>query len=133
MSWGNPWAWLGLFALAVPTLIHLLARRTARIQRFPTLRFLQTSRLLPRRNTRLTDVPLLLVRLGIITAAVAALARPFLLSGGRQQSLERQLARVILVDTSASMSRTTAAGTTAVDAARTTARQLATEAQSSLI
>ncbi|MEX2283368.1 MAG: BatA domain-containing protein [Gemmatimonadota bacterium] len=133
MSWGNPWAWLGLLALGVPVLIHLLARRTARIQRFPTLRFLQSSRLLPRRHTRLTDVPLLIVRLAIVAVAVAALARPFLLTGGRQQSLARQLARVIVVDTSASMKRATASGTSAIEVARANARERAAEAQASLI
>ncbi len=126
-------AWLGLLALAVPILIHWLARRTARVQRFPTLRFLETSRLLPRRRTRLTDLPLLMVRLGIILAAVAALAQPVLLTSSRKQTLERQLARAIVIDTSSSMQRSTAAGTRAIDAARIQARRHAAEAQASAI
>lgn len=132
MSFGNPWAWLGLIALAVPIAIHLLARRTARVQRFPTLRFLEASRLQPRRYTRLTDLPLLLVRLGIVLTAVAALARPLFLPADRSQTFD-QLVRVIVVDTSSSMLRTAVGGQTALVAARERARAHAQESQVSIV
>jgi hypothetical protein len=93
----NPWAWLGVLALALPVLIHLFSRRPARIESFPSLRFLDASRLLPTRRTQLTDVPLLLVRLAILLFAVAALAQPVLRAGAdRDASI---VARAIIVDT----------------------------------
>ena len=76
MSWLQPWAWLGLGALVVPVLVHLLSKRPARTQAFPSLRFLAQSPLRPTRRTRISDWPLLLVRLAILLAAVAALAQP---------------------------------------------------------
>ena len=131
MSFGNPWAWLGLIALAVPIAIHLLARRTARVQRFPTLRFLEASRLQPRRYTRLTDLPLLLIRLGIVIIAVAALTRPLFLPADRSQTFDL-LVRAIVVDTSSSMLRTSD-GQTALVAARERARAHAAESQVSIV
>lgn len=76
MTWLQPWAWLGLGALVVPIVIHLFSRRPARTEPFPSLRFLTATELRPTRRTRLSDWPLLLVRLAILTAAVIALAQP---------------------------------------------------------
>lgn len=72
----QPWAWLGLLGLAVPVAIHLLARHQAVRALFPSLRFIDVTELSAIRRHRLSDVPLLLVRLAIVTAAVAALAGP---------------------------------------------------------
>src|SRR5262245_39222827 len=98
MIWRNPWAWLGLTTLALPVLIHLLGRGHARVQPFPSLRFLERSKLLPTRRTRLHDVALLAVRVGILAAAVAALAQPFLRTGNRGATSTTVLARAILID-----------------------------------
>ncbi len=133
MTWLNPWAWTGLIAVALPILIHLLGRGPARIQRFPTLRFLNASRLLPTRRTRLHDLALLAVRAGILAAAAAALAQPLLLTANRRHALGDPLARAIIVDTSASMQRATPHGERAVVAARRVAAQLADSAQSSVV
>jgi hypothetical protein len=76
MQWLSPWAWLGLGALAVPVFVHLFSRRPARSVAFPSLRFLALSPLTPTRRTRLSDWPLLLVRLLVLALAVAALAQP---------------------------------------------------------
>jgi hypothetical protein len=133
MTWQNPWAWLGLLALAAPILIHLLARRSARVQRFPTLRFLEATRLLPARSTRLSDLPLLLVRLAIVAVAVAALAQPLLRTANRQRNLGRTLARAILVDTSASMLQLMPTGESGSAYARREAARLAGEAQAGVV
>ncbi|MEJ7811703.1 MAG: BatA domain-containing protein [Gemmatimonadaceae bacterium] len=133
MIWRNPWAWAGLAALALPVLIHLLARGRARVHPFPTLRFLEPSRLLPTRRTRVHDVVLLLVRLGILAAAVAALAQPALRTAERRGAVGRALARAIVVDTSASLRRQTPAGEQGVEAARRGARRLAGEAGASVV
>jgi hypothetical protein len=117
MSWLNPLAWTGLLLLAVPVLIHLLARRSARVQRFPTLRFFDATPLLAVRRARLTDLPLLAVRMAVIAAAVAALAQPYWLTAERAARHDRLVTRVVVVDTSASMQRLTPAGEAASAAA----------------
>jgi aerotolerance regulator-like protein len=124
MTWQNPWAWLGLLTVALPVLIHLLARRSARVQPFPTLRFLETSRLLPTRRTRLQDVLLLSLRVTILAAAVSALAQPLFPARRQARDSSRALARVVVVDTSLSMVRRTRTGERALEAARREARTL---------
>jgi hypothetical protein len=97
VRWLNPWAFLGLMAVAVPVLVHLFSRRPARTLLFPTLRFLSDSRLLPTRRTRLTDVPLLAVRAAILALVALALAQPFLSSSEPTSSPRDDLARAIIV------------------------------------
>src|SRR5262245_42344857 len=115
MIWQNPWAWLGLLSVALPVLIHLLARRSARVQPFPTLRFLQNSRLLPTRRTRLQDVLLLCLRVAILSVAAGALAQPLFLAAHRERNSSRSLARAVIVDTSTSMLRRNDASHSALD------------------
>jgi hypothetical protein len=76
MTFLNPWAWLGLIAVAVPIAAHLLSRRSAKRQVFPTLRFLPASVLRPVRRSRFTDLWLLALRCLVIVVAVAAVAQP---------------------------------------------------------
>ncbi len=97
VHWQNPGAWVGLLALALPILVHLFSQRPARVVPFPSLRFLEVSRLLPTRRTQLSDLPLLIVRLAILTCAVAALAQP-LWQPNRAPS-STSAARVIVMDT----------------------------------
>jgi hypothetical protein len=113
----NPWAWLGLAAIAAPVLVHLLARRPARRIPFPTLRFLPATRLAPIRRGRLTDIGLLVVRVGVILAAVTALAQPDWFPDPSDRAGSPDVARAILVDASWSMSREAVAGGTAAAAA----------------
>jgi hypothetical protein len=84
MFWLNPLAWLGLTAIAVPIVVHLLAHRRAERVAFPTLRFLRRTRLAAIRRRALEDVALLAVRSAIIVAAVAAFAGPLLVTPARQ-------------------------------------------------
>jgi hypothetical protein len=74
--WAQPWAWLGLAGLAVPIAIHLLAKHQAIRAAFPTLRFIDASELNAIKRQRLTDIPLLLLRILMIALAVAAIAGP---------------------------------------------------------
>ena len=133
MIWLNPWAWLGIAGVALPVVIHLLARGHARVRRFPSLRFLEPSRLLPTRRTRIQDPLLLALRCAVVLLAVAALAQPVLLTSHRRQALDRGLARAIVVDTSASMRRTLTTGMIALDSARRAAGRLASDAQASVV
>ncbi|MEX2609187.1 MAG: BatA domain-containing protein [Gemmatimonadota bacterium] len=125
MIWQNPWAWLGLLTLAVPILVHLLARQRAPRQPFPSLRFLPHARLLTARRARPTDLLLLALRLLILLLAVAALAQPYLLTGERAAWQTRTVARAVVVDTSASMRGPLADGQAAVDAALAEGERLA--------
>jgi hypothetical protein len=133
MIWQNPWAWLGLAAIAVPILVHLLARQQAVRVRFPTLRFLPISPIIAVRRHRLTDLALLAVRIAIITTAVAALAQPYFLTANRGRTASALLSRAIVMDTSASMSRPSADGRPARDAARAIATTLEPRADSTTI
>jgi Aerotolerance regulator N-terminal len=135
VTWLNPWALLGLATVIAPVLIHLLARGHARTRRFPSLRFLQQSQLLPTRRTRIHEPLLLAVRCAIVALAVLALAQPLLLTAGRTREIDRGLARAIVLDTSASMRRSlpTLAGSSALDSARRVARALAGEATASIV
>ena len=99
MIWTNPWAWLGLAAIAVPIAVHLIARSVTTALPFPTLRFLRTASVVSVRRRRLTDPWLLLVRIAIVAAAVAALAQPFIAATARPF-----VHRIVIVDTSASVS-----------------------------
>lgn len=121
MTWLSPWAFLGLGAMALPILVHWLARHEADRRVFPTVRFLPSTPPTSVRRHRLTDVALLVLRCAIIAAAAAALAQPALRTppapGGRPP-------RAVVVDTSASMQRPLAGdgagvttGATAADAA----------------
>ena len=133
MSWSNPWGWLGLATLAIPLVLHLLSRQHARREPFPSLRFLGASRLTPARQRRLSDVPLLLLRLGILAAATMALARPVFGRATRDASAARAGSRAIVIDSSASMRRVGANGRHALDTARALATRTADSAATSTI
>ena len=64
MLWLNPSALFALAAVAAPILIHILIQRRAERFPFPTLRFLQPTRLAAIRRHLLEDLPLLAVRVG---------------------------------------------------------------------
>ena len=130
MSWLNPIAFLGLFALALPILAHLFGRRVARRQVFPSLRLLRDARPTPATRSRPSDVLLLVVRCGVLAAAVLALAQPRWSVGRR--SAESPV-RAILVDTSSSMDRLTSDGPSARQRATTLARTLLDSAREGII
>jgi hypothetical protein len=129
MSFGNVWGLVGLAAMAVPLIIHLFGRQQARRQRFPTLRFLAPSRLAPTRRRRLTDLLFLAIRMAVVAAAALALAQPRLGERAGSESREQTIARAIVVDTSASMSRLVSDGMQAVVVARREGARLAAEAE----
>ena len=62
MLWTNASALFAIAAVAVPILIHILVQRRAERFPFPTLRFLQPTRLAAIRRHVLEDAVLLLVR-----------------------------------------------------------------------
>lgn len=98
--WAQPWAWLGLAGLAVPFAIHLLARHQAVRALFPTLRFIDASELNAIKRQRVTDIPLMLVRMLMIALAVAAIAGPRL--GAAAVAADVDPAHVTVYDMTAS-------------------------------
>ena len=104
MSFLTPFFLLGLGAIAVPVLIHLIQRERKRVVEFPSLMFVRRIPYQSVRRRRIRHWFLLLLRAAAVALIVAAFARPFLpqsataaaVSGGARDI-------VILLDQSASM------------------------------
>lgn len=94
--WLQPQAWWGLAALLVPIAIHLLARQRSRRVRFPSLRFLQTTRQAALRRRFISDWPLLITRMLLLASVVAALAGPVFVSSSRRAAWNQRIARAIV-------------------------------------
>jgi hypothetical protein len=94
--WLNQLAWVALAAVTVPIAIHLLAHRRAERVVFPTLRFIQPTRLAAVHRRVLEDLPLLVVRAAIVAAAAAAFAGPLLITAGRRAAWNGRLVRAIV-------------------------------------
>ncbi len=115
----------GLAALLVPVLIHLRRREREKPTRFPSLMFLQRVPIVTARRRRVTDWPLLLLRLAILALLVLAFARPVVrpkpgavVKGARRVAL--------LIDRSMSMGHA-AVWPAAVDSARRIIRGLGSD------
>jgi hypothetical protein len=127
VTWLNAIALGGIAFVALPILIHMLGRAPAKTRRFPTLRFLEATRLLPSRRTRIQDPLLLILRVLVVALAAIALAGP-IFSDNRSTPDRALRAVAILLDTSASVRR--GGG---LEAGRAAADRLAGEATSSSI
>ena len=104
MAFLTPLFLLGLGAIAIPILIHLIQRERKRVVEFPSLMFVRRIPYQSVRRRRIRHWALLLLRAAAIALIVAAFARPFL----RQSAVAAAVrggARevVILLDQSASM------------------------------
>ncbi len=96
----------GLAALAVPILLHLRHRDRDRPMRFPSLMFLARIPIRTESRQRVTDWPLLLLRLLALALLVFAFARPVLKDRRVVDGDSRSKAVVILLDRSLSMGYT---------------------------
>ncbi len=105
MSFLAPAFFLGLGAIAIPILVHLIQREKKRVVEFPSLMFVQRIPYQSVRRRRIRHWFLLLMRAAAIALIVAAFARPFLpqvaaaaaaITGGSREV-------VIMLDQSASM------------------------------
>ena len=104
MIWLSPLAWSAALLVAVPIAIHLLSRTRATLVTFPTLRFIQSTRLASIRRKVLEDGLLLAIRCGIVIAAVAAFAAPVLMTRGRIRDWDARVNRHV-VDRTPGMQR----------------------------
>jgi hypothetical protein len=104
MGFVAPLVLVGLGALAIPVLIHLIQRERKRVVEFPSLMFLSKIPYQSVRRRRIRDWFLLLIRLTALALIVLAFSRPFFKQSelaAAAQSGAREA--VILVDTSYSM------------------------------
>jgi|CXWL01.1.fsa_nt_gi hypothetical protein len=131
MIWLRPWAWLGAATILLPILIHLLGRGQSRTHRFPSLRFIDPSRLLPAQRNRLQDLLLLLVRVAVLLLGVIALAQPRMRGSEGLSAAGGGVTRAIVIDTSVSMGRIASGGLTGHLAAADSADRLTREATTS--
>lgn len=96
-----PWAAAGALLLVGPLLVHMLLRRSARHVRFPAAKFLAETRAAAVRLRHPSDIALLLVRLAIVAAAIAAAAQPVVITPWRLARWDARMIRAVVVDTSA--------------------------------
>src|SRR5262245_38469168 len=104
MAFLTPAFFLGLAAIAIPVLVHLIQRERKRVVEFPSLMFVRRIPYQSVRRRRIRHWALLLLRAAAIALIVAAFARPFL----RQEATATVAAAgareiVIVLDQSASM------------------------------
>ena len=105
MTWINPGALAGLVLVLLPVVVHLLVRRHAARVRFPAMRFVPAVRAAAVRLRAPSDLALLLMRMGVIAAAVIATAQPVLTTAARRRAWDARVARAVIVDRSASVSQ----------------------------
>ena len=107
MEFVNGWMLLGLLAVAIPVVIHLLNRKSARTVQWGAWRFLKSSVLQRRRRVLLEEMLLLACRCLAVALFAFALARPFLPSSRKLDlgRFARGAARdiVVVLDGSSSM------------------------------
>lgn len=97
----SPWFLLGAVAVAVPIVLHLLARHTAPEVPFSATRFVSAAPVEQRRRRRITDWLLLALRALALLLLAFAFARPYVAD---PMALADAPARLVAVDTSFSMS-----------------------------
>ena len=105
MSFLAPLFFVGLAAIAVPILVHLIQRERKEIIEFPSLMFLRKIPYQSVERRRIHNWLLLLLRAAAMALLIAAFARPFLMRNPLQAASATAGARdiVILLDRSASM------------------------------
>jgi hypothetical protein len=114
--WLYPLALVGLAAAVGPLLVHLLRRRHAAPMPFPTIRFVRAASTAAVRLRAPSDLPLLLLRMAIVSGAAIALAQPVVVTSARRAVWNARVSRAVVVDTSASMAGVSAAAAAAAQA-----------------
>src|SRR5229473_1039221 len=133
MAFLTPFFLLGLSAIAIPVLIHLIQREKKRVIEFPSLMFVRRIPYQSVRRRRIRHWALLLLRAAAIALIVAAFARPFVRQGAVAAAVgggAREI--VILLDQSASMGYGDH-WTRARDAARAVVRGLGADDRATLV
>jgi uncharacterized membrane protein len=114
---------VGAVSAVIPLIIHLSRSRRTKKIRFSTTRFFTDQFLRSYRMSRLKELFLLACRMALCILFAGALARPLFLPKGQSFLMGGTRAVVLVIDNSASMGYTEN-GTTLLDRARATAREL---------
>ena len=104
MSFAAPLLLAGLAAIAVPIILHLMAREVPKTIHFPTLRFITRDKLETQSRRGIRDLLLLLFRCLVIAGIVLAFAKPFMEEEPENVAVAENQT-VVLLDASASMNR----------------------------
>jgi hypothetical protein len=133
MQFLTPAFFLGLGAIVIPILVHLIQREKKRVIEFPSLMFVRRIPYQSVRRRRIRHWALLLLRAAAIALIVAAFARPFIRQGAAAAAtLGGAREVVILLDQSASMGYGDH-WTRATDAARGVVRGLSPNDRATLV
>lgn len=104
MSFANPLLLIGLAAVAVPVLVHLVHRMERRGDAFPSLMFVSRTPFQARRHKTLRDRALLALRCLAVALLALAFAGPELAGDSRADAVSGQAqSTVLLIDRSYSM------------------------------
>lgn len=103
MAFLNPLLLLGLAAVSVPIIIHLLNRRKFQKVVWAAMRFIQTSVEKNQKRMRIEDMILLALRCLLLVLLALALARPAFKNSGADFLGQSKVTAVLILDNSASM------------------------------
>ncbi|MEM1294196.1 MAG: PA14 domain-containing protein [Verrucomicrobiota bacterium] len=81
MQFLNPWLALGLLAVSIPIIIHILTRQTGKTVDWGAILFLRDSLVIRNRRIRLEEALLMAARCLLLALLAMALARPFIPPG----------------------------------------------------
>jgi hypothetical protein len=122
MGFLSPLLLASLAAIAVPLWLHLRRRRRQTPVEFPSLRYLKMAAARMKRQAKVEDLWLLLLRLLLVALLAAAFARPVVRSSGGWLGAGRSVESVIVIDATASMGWRGETGSR-LDAAKRLARE----------
>src|SRR6478735_11780318 len=133
MSFLSPLFFVGLSAIAIPVLVHLIQRERKRVIEFPSLMFVRRIPYQSVRRRRIRHWALLVLRTAAVVLIVAAFARPFLRQSASAAVVTAGAKEiVILLDQSASMGYGDHF-TRAQDAARSVVRRMGSGDRATLV
>ena len=101
MVFGSPLFLIGAAAAAIPVIIHILFRKKARKQQFPSLLLIKMVKKRVTRYHRIRELILLMLRIAVIVFLALALARPLIPGFGH----DSDTVIVFVIDDSLSMGR----------------------------
>jgi len=103
MGFLSPFLLAGFATLAVPLWLHLRRKRRQTPVEFPSLRYLRMAAARMKRQAKVEDLGLLLLRLLLLGLLAAAFARPVVRSRGAWLGAARAVESVVIIDATASM------------------------------
>jgi hypothetical protein len=122
MTLTHPWFLLGLFALAIPIILHLYELRRPQKVLFTNVDFIREVKLVTAKQRKLQHLLVLALRLAFVAMLVLLFCQPFI-PAAQQASLPDSAVNVV-VDNSPSMGTETTAGPPLLEQATTELRRI---------